>query len=314
MIRVLMLGRTGNNLFQYAMGRVLSEKHQVPLVMEGSWFNREGWQSVRHLRQLPIKAKLVRDPTPASRLLRKITGKHRWDFLPLPCYREKSDDVSFDPAVLDLPASCVLSGYFQSPLYFNSIESRLREEIQFHDRKLDATSSEAARMIGGSESVAIHIRRTDYIGNPNTDICGQDYYETAIKRIRKLTCAPTFFIFSDDPAWCRAQYHGPDFHVIDCPASGLDPLNDLHLMSLARHHIIANSSYSWWGAWIGKKPGQNVLLPQVWFDGIHSPIEEKKLPGWEIIQTHLAPLQVRHNHHLTNAQLNQPLWLSRQNP
>lgn len=286
-----MLGRTGNNLFQYAVGRVLAEKHHVPLVMDGSWFNRAGWRSVSQLRNLPIKAKIIRDPTPASRMLRKLTGRHRWNFLPLPLYREKADDVSFDPSVLELPSSCVLHGYFQSPRYFQSIEPALRREIHFNDRILNRQSEESARKIRDSESVAIHIRRTDYIGNPNTDLCGHFYYETAIKRIRELTDSPSFFVFSDDPDWCRAHYHRPDFQIVDEPASRTDPLNDLHLMSLAKHHIIANSSYSWWGAWIGKNPEQKVFMPDPWLHGIKSPREDRLCSGWETLPSQTAPYE-----------------------
>lgn len=283
MIRIMMLGRTGNNLFQYAVGRVLAEKHGVPLVMDGSWFNRAGWRSVSQLRSLPLKAQLIRDPTPASRLLRKLTGRHRWDFLSAPHYREKEEDTSFDPAVLALPSHCVLHGYFQSPRYFDVMEPMLREEIQFQDRKLDDESTEWAQKICGSESVAVHVRRTDYIGKLNFDLCGEVYYDAAIARMRQLSGSPIFFVFSDDADWCRTRFDRPGFHVVDCQSSRHDPLNDLHLMSLASHHIIANSSYSWWGAWIGKKPGQRVLMPDVWFKGIHSPIKEKQCDDWELV-------------------------------
>lgn len=283
MIRIHMLGRVGNNLFQYATGRSLAEKHGVPLVMDGSWFNRSGWQSVSKIGQLPIQAKLIRDPTPASRLLKKITGKHRWDYLNKPHYREKTEDLSFDPAVIEMPSDCVLFGYFQSPRYFADIETKLRSEIHFHDRQLDSESSRWAKLIQTTESVAIHIRRTDYIGNSNVDICGMEYYERAIKRIQETLDSPEFFVFSDDPEWCQTYFNRPRFFVVSCQSSYKDPMNDLHLMSLARHHIIANSSYSWWAAWIGKKQAQQVLMPSEWFRGINSPIEEKRCEGWETI-------------------------------
>jgi hypothetical protein len=283
MIRIPMLGRTGNNLFQYAAGRALSEKYGVPLVMDASWFNAAGWASVSQLRQLPIKAALVRDPTPASRTLRKIFRKHRWELMGLPVYREKEDDCSFDPAFLDHPADSVLIGYFQSPKYFAAIETALRDEIRFTGRELDGESAKWAGKITASRSVAIHVRRTDYVGNPNTDICGEGYYAAAIARIRAAVQDAEFFVFSDDPGWCRRRYCQAGFHVLDCVASRTDPLNDLHLMSLAHHHIIANSSYSWWGAWIGKKEGQMVMAPDPWLAGIYSPAEDRFCEGWEAI-------------------------------
>jgi hypothetical protein len=283
MIRTVMLGRTGNNLFQYATGRALAEKHGVSLVMDGSWFNAMGWRSVCKLEELPIKARLIRDPTPASRLLRKLSGKHRWELAGLPLYREKSDDVSFDPDVLNLPRDCALFGYFQSWRYFAGIEHLLRDEIRLDSRMLDRESAEWAKQLTDSCSVAIHIRRTDYIGNPNTDICGENYYRKAIARIRGSISNPAFFVFSDDPEWCRKTFAESDFRVVNCAASRTDPLNDMHLMSLAQHHIIANSSYSWWAAWIGKKENQRVLAPDPWLVGIRSPMEDRFLEGWEKI-------------------------------
>jgi hypothetical protein len=90
-----------------------------------------------------------------------------------------------------------------------------------------------------------------------------------------------FFIFSDDPEWCRSAFREDDVVIIDSGSAGKNPLHDLHLMSLASHHIIANSTYSWWAAWLGDKPGQQVVMPDRWYArDITAPIEEKfwKLP------------------------------------
>ena len=251
--------------------------------MDASWFNREGWQSISCLRTLPLKAEIVRPFSAGSRLLKKLTGRHHWEYLSSTVYRESHSDLAFNPEVAALPGNCVLSGYFQTPLYFAGIEAKLREEISFRDRIFDNESAEVAAPLNGAESVAIHVRRTDYIGNPNVAVCDEDYYQRAIARMRATLDSPRFFVFSDDPEWCRAHFTQPDFQIVDCAVSRNDALNDLHLMSLASHQIIANSSYSWWGAWLGKKPGQRVLMPSRWFIGIHSPIGEKQCEGWEII-------------------------------
>ncbi len=283
MIRVLMLGRTGNNLFQYALGRVLAEKHGVPLILDGSWFQARDWEMVGKLEALPIKAKLVRPWSHGSRLLRKVTGRHHWEYLGKPVYREPVSDLSFNASVLSLPADCVAIGYFQSPRYFETMEEEIRGELSFSARRFDETSMAVAGRLMEPGSVAVHVRRTDYIGNPNVDVCGDSYYRSAARRFREQIPSPRFFIFSDDPGWCAGAFRDPDCTVVDCPESRTDPFNDLHLMSLANHHIIANSSYSWWGAWLGKKKGQQVLMPPRWFEGIHSPIEEKMCEGWQIV-------------------------------
>jgi len=129
MIRILLLGRTGNNLFQYAIGRVLAEKHGVPLVLDGSWFDGKNWEEVSHFLNLPIKARVRRHPSIPSRALRKITGRHYWEYRGVPVLREPDGDQGFDPAFLEAPADCMLFGYFQSPLYFGAMADDIRAEL-----------------------------------------------------------------------------------------------------------------------------------------------------------------------------------------
>ena len=286
MIRIVMLGRLGNNLFQYALGRVLAEKHGVPLVMDGSWFNAEGWGQVKCLKDLPGPAagtvKIVRRCSLGARALLKATGKHYWDYRGLPVLRENERDHSFDPGIIAAPADCMLFGYFQSPLYFQGFEDRLRDELSTRDLDLENGREPLAARLRQAGSVAVHVRRTDYAANPNLDLCGADYYRTAMQRMRDSIPGPRFFVFSDEPAWAASHLQGADVEYIPHPEHR-SPLTDLHLMSLANHHIIANSSYSWWAAWLGKKPGQRVLMPERWFGHVRVPIEEKRLPHWEIL-------------------------------
>lgn len=284
MIRVLMLGRTGNNLFQYAAGRVLAQRHGVPMVMDASWFNGEGWSQVSCLRRLPLKAGVIRPLTLASRVLRKLTGKHYWEFCGVPVIRETVVDQSFNPRYLDAPASCMLFGYFQSPLYFQGIEPLLREELRMDSLPWQPDTLRTRDRIRGDRTVAVHIRRTDYVGNAPFEVCDLAYYRTAMGRLREHMEGLRFFLFSDDPAWCSQHLATDDVEVCALPPGMRDPLHDLHLMAEAGHHIIANSSYSWWAAWLGKKPGQQVLMPSVWYrTGMKAPAEEKRCEGWEFV-------------------------------
>lgn len=284
MIRALMLGRTGNNLFQYAMGRVLAERHGVPLVMDASWFNREGWSLVSCLRRLPLKAEVIRPLTLASRALRKITGKHYWEFRGVPVIRETVVDQSFNPRYLEAPASCVVYGYFQSPLYFEGIEPFLREELRMDSLPWQGDTLRLRDRLRADRTVAVHVRRTDYVGKAAFDVCDLAYYRDAMGRLRERLEGARFFLFSDDPAWCLQHLAADDVEVCALPAGVRDPLHDLHLMSEASHHIIANSSYSWWAAWLGKKPGQQVLMPSVWYrSGMKAPAGEKRCEGWEFV-------------------------------
>jgi hypothetical protein len=283
MIRVVMLGRLGNNLFQYALGRVLAEKHGVPLVMDASWFNAEGWGQVKCLKDLPGPAagtvKVVRRCSLGARTLLKATGKHHWEYRGVPVLKEKTADHSFDPRFLAAPADCLLFGYFQTPLYFAGMESALREELSTHGLGLEKGREDLADRLRERGSVAVHVRRTDYTANPQLNHCGVTYYQNAMARLR-ADGAKRFFVFSDDPLSCSDEFADPDVEVVTHEGNQ-SPLTDLHFMSLANHQIIANSSYSWWAAWLGEKPGQRVILPDLWFGGIASPVEEKRLPNWE---------------------------------
>lgn len=282
-----MLGRTGNNLFQYAFGRVLSERHGVPLVMDGAWFNKAGWKSVSCLRRLPIQAELRRGLTLPARLLKKATGRHLHELLQLShLVVEIPDDHSYNRSYLDAPPNCLIHGYFQSPLYFSGIESKLRRELDMSGMPWHSGTLRLADQIQSERSVALHVRRTDYVGNPNVEVCGTDYFKRAIRLLRERHENLVFHVFSDDPAWCSEQFTHDGVSIHALPEAMGDPLHDLFLMSRATHHIICNSTYSWWGAWLASHPSQNVIMPDRWFaSGITAPINEKRANGWEILGT-----------------------------
>lgn len=284
-IRIVLLGRTGNNMFQYALGRVLAEMHSVPLVLDGSWFNAEGWAEVSHFLKLPLKAKVVRRCSLGARALLKFTGKHYWEFRGVPVLYESSNDQSYDGRFLDAPAECMLFGYFQSPLYFQSIAGSLRAElISLIAGAVSVPENLRSKLMNGN-SVAVHVRRKDYLELPIFQVCDNRFYQDAMRELRGSHPSARFYVFSDDPDWCRTEFCEADQEVIDCRMVTANPMNDLYLMSLASHHIIANSSYSWWAAWLGSKPGQRVLMPDRWFaHGIKAPVEEKMCDGWEIVR------------------------------
>jgi len=279
MIRIVLLGRTGNNMFQYALGRVLAEKHGVPLVMDASWFNAEGWAEVSHFLKLPLKAKVVRRCSLGARALRKFTGKHYWEYRGVPILRESSDDQSFAPHFLEAPLDCTLFGYFQTPLYFQSIASELRDELNalLNDSFQKTSGQPVHQEIRQPTSVAVHVRRGDYLHHPAFQVCDAAYYRSSMDEMRARVPCARFFIFSDDPGWCRQDFTSEDTEVVDSGSVAANPLHDLRLMSMAGHHIIANSTYSWWAAWLGEKPGQQVMMPDRWYaQGIVAPMHEKR--------------------------------------
>jgi hypothetical protein len=292
MLRIILRGRTGNILFQYALGRVLAAKHGVPLLLDASWYNSEGWSEVSHFLKLPIQAKVMRRFSLASRALRNYAGKHYWQLLGVPFLKEDAHDHSFDPRFLDAPADCMLSGFFQTPRYFESMADELRMELNgLLAQSVEKNSGRDARTTAARAShpqpiiqdltrantVAVHVRRGDYLEMPVFNVCDAGYYRKSMDEMRMLVPDARFFIFSDDPGWCRTEFCDPDTEVIDSGEAATNPLHDLHLMSLAGHHIIANSSYSWWAAWLGEKPDQQVIMPERWYAReITAPIDEKR--------------------------------------
>ncbi len=284
MIRVILLGRTGNNLFQYAFGRALTERHGVPMVLDGAWYDNRTWRGVSALNRLPIRGTIQRQWSLASRLLLKATGRHMHQSKFKALVAEPMANHQFNPDYLQSPAECLVKGYFQSYLYFQHLESELRQELSMSGLPWSHATCRMADRLQRENSVAIHVRRTDYIGNPDVSVCDIGYYHRAIEKLRSRHQSLSFHVFSDDPAWCKQNFSGSRFEVHAFPEATRDPLHDLYLMSCAHHHIICNSSYSWWAAWLARHPSQEVMMPDRWYaSGIHAPIAEKQCAGWEII-------------------------------
>lgn len=278
MIRIPLMGQTGNVLFQYALGRVLAERHDVPLVLDGSWYDAALWRELSHFLSLPIGARVVRRCAPGARALRKLTGKHYWEYGGLPVLKEDPVNLSFDGRFLQAPADCVLVGFFQTPRYFEPIADELRAELnRLLAVAVPATSASTLAALTAPTSVVVHVRcTTGFLTNPVFRVCDREYYARSMERMRERVPGARFFIFSDDPARCRATFTGPDQIVMDSGAAGKNPLHDLYWMSRASHHVIPNSSYSWWAAWLGAKPGQQVITPDRWFtQRFNAPIKEK---------------------------------------
>jgi hypothetical protein len=286
MMRVILRARTGNILFQYAIGRYLAKKHGVPLVMDASWYNREGWKEVSYFLKLPLNAKVIRRLPLVCRALRKFTKKHYWQIFGLPLWKEDPTNQTFNSDFLNAPSGSVLYGYFQTPKYFDAISNELREELRSLIEQgagantiscKDSCEASLQDHLSSPNSVAVHVRRGDYLKLPAFQVCGENYYSDAIQKIRHSVQDPRFYIFSDDPAWCKKTFTDADCVIIDSGKAAQNPLHDLHLMSLASHHIIPNSSYSWWAAWLGDKPNQQIIMPDRWFNfEVTAPMEEKK--------------------------------------
>ena len=267
MINIALGGRTGNNLFQYAVGRALAHRRNSSLVLDGSWVNASHEGSFREILQLPLAATYSN----SGRLVKQLLRAARLDparFHHGIVYDEHTH--VFDPSVLDLPDGSLLRGFFQNYRYFLEIEKTIRAELDLSHVQLSKMSLDLETNLRSKISVSIHVRRGDYLCIPSTQCIAPDYYARAIQHFRDQYTDIRFCVFSDDIDWCRGQFVGPDFIFCDLPASRANQLHDLRLMAACQHHIIVNSSYSWWGAWLNPSREKQVIAPKLWMSGLPS--------------------------------------------
>lgn len=207
---------------------------------------------------------------PVSRIRRKLFGRKSLE------YMEK--DCNFDPEILNRDPA-YLTGYFQSEKYFADIEEKVRQAFCFSERIWEGIPSQLLERIRSYEqqiktamAVSVHIRRGDYLQNEEAygGICTEQYYKTAIEYVKKRQQDASFFVFTNDPdyagEWILKNFgqEKERFVLIEGTQEENGYL-DLYLMSLCRHHILANSSFSWWGAYLNPSREKMVIVPHKWF-------------------------------------------------
>lgn len=275
---VILQGGLGNQLFQYALGRALSLKNGSRLLLDLSRLGKNDPNRRQYaLAPYNIKADLV----PPSLFPRLIPLWTRWR--PKKNNRRivSEKDFRFDPSVLALTGSVSLVGYWQSEKYFQDIAPILQADLALKPEHLKAVDPLLLENVAGTISVGLHVRRTDYISNPATQAyhghCDSSYYQRAMELMRQKRGQVHFFVFSDDLAWCRENLKS------DLPLTFVDGQTaaaDLYLMSQCRHQIIANSSFSWWAAWLNNNPDKLVIAPQRWFAGAGHETDDLLPDGW----------------------------------
>lgn len=289
MICICLNGGLGNQLFQYAAGRALALRHSTELLFDLSLLEKKGRDTHREFElfhfncvgRIATKKELHRIPKIVyfPNLFYKYTS---WRI-----YREHTG--AYNPSYLYLSDNTYLVGYWQSFRYFNNISSYLA--LDFNPKNsLSSTSALIQEKINISSSVAIHIRRGDYITNPSASrthgILPISYYYKALNDLYNRISNLKIFIFSDDPEWCKSQLLFNNNEVIYITNNTReDSWQDLILMSKCRHHIIANSSFSWWGAWLADQKmiysERYVYAPQNWFINMNNQnINDRIPPHW----------------------------------
>lgn len=162
-------------------------------------------------------------------------------------------------------------GTWQSQRYFEGVENKVRDAFAFKEELLNEPTRQLRDTIEGCNAVSLHVRRNDYLSTVYAEgfggICTKSYYQNAMAYIKHNTDNPSFFVFSDDTNWCRENLSIENATFVDCN-HGDESWQDMFLMSRCKHNIIANSTFSWWGAWLNANPEKIVVAPDKWWNGL----------------------------------------------
>jgi hypothetical protein len=281
MIIVRIMGGLGNQLFQYAAALGFSVRRRTKLKLDIGFFESSNLRSYG-LNHFCLSEQEFATPGEIAALTwiprRNITNAavrvfqrplrliephlHRSVFL-------ERRMRPYNPNILMTPRDVYLDGYWQSERYFSDIEEVIRREFTIKDQ-MDAANQQTAEAISKADSVSVHVRRGDAVSDPGKNrifgTCSLEYYEKCAAMVAEKVGGPHFFVFSDDPGWTATNLHfrHPTTYVTQNDAS--KNYEDLRLMSLCQHNIIANSTLSWWGAWLNSNPDKLVLAPKKWFN------------------------------------------------
>lgn len=255
MIIVQICGGLGNQLFQYAYARALQEKGNN-VCLASVFYTRYRTQREYSLDNFRIR---IRRGYLAERILSPIADND----LPFKIrnwFIQEELSTEYKPELLDIQGNRYMIGVFQSEKYFKNLEEKLRNEI--YPKKKIVISRELKKILSGENTVSIHIRRGDY--KQLNNVLEIKYYSDAVDFIKKRVHDPFFLIFSDDMQWVKKHLHLEGNIIFVNDDRKLQDFEELMVMSSCRHQIIANSTFSWWGAWLNTNPDKIVVGPKNW--------------------------------------------------
>ena len=278
-------------MFQYAAGRALADRLGTELLSDTRAFEhalafqaytrrayalapfklRARLATARDLKNWPVWPIEIGLRLPLVRPLFR-----RWHF---------ESGISYDPGVQTLREPVCLVGYWQSERYFRDAAEGIRADFALREPLRDA-NAELLKLARAPASVGLHVRRGDFASLDNAmqvhGLCSIAYYRRAIGLVRERWPECRFLVFSDDPAWARAELP-LDPSAVFVAGNEASPECDLALMSACRHHIIANSSFSWWAAWLGYSPEQMVVAPTPWYANPQLDARDLAVSRWRYI-------------------------------
>ena len=292
MIVVKFMGGLGNQMFQYAFGKAMSLKYNTDLFFDLEFFNdvKNGRDKISTVREFELSIfKNITVNSVHTLTKRKLIGNK---FLNILKYKlgikrkhfYEENNFSFNHEVNKITLPVYLLGYWQSSTYFSTISDSLRTDFKFDDENSGIENTSLLNKIRSSDSsVSIHIRRGDYLSTTYA-VSSVEYYRDAINIIKKNVNDPCYYLFSDDPEWVKDNISPLVEKSILVDWNRYEnSWKDMMLMSNCSHHIIANSSFSWWSAWLGSNSNKLVIAPRKWFLDITIDTSDLYLEGWTIL-------------------------------
>ncbi len=254
MITVRLQGGMGNQMFQYACGRAIAIKRKFGLILDPTQLDKASVPRHYQLGPFNIQANIA---TITSGNVKVVSERH----------------FHYDPGVFDIHDTNTLIGYFQSEKYFIGIADVIRKDftlrtIEEQKLKKNKLGWELFKRAKSCNSVSVLIRRGDYVTNSQMNkfhgVCSLDYYNECMDYIASKVEHPMFFLLTDDPEWV-AEHMIPKYpHILATNGSLLD-YQEMILASHCKHHITSNSTFGWWGAWLGSNPNKIICAPKQWF-------------------------------------------------
>lgn len=261
-MQIIFTDGLGNEMFQYALYLAMRIKGRNPTIN----CCMISWNQVHNGFELCDDFHIDRDNLDIvadGKLIKHITPLAINRFQRLFCFKE--DVEVFNPGVFKTRKPFV-KGYWQDERYFSDVKDEVRQSFRF--RGIDERNLALGQEMENRESVSIHIRRGDYLKYSFWQVCDPSYFKRAIEYIRSKVENPFFYVFSDDLEWSAdfMKDTGVDYQIVD-HNRGKESYKDMYLMTKCHHNIIANSSFSWWGAWLGDYRDKIVLRPRGWMKG-----------------------------------------------
>ena len=285
---VNVIGGIGNQLFQYALYFSLKNRFSDAVKLDVLDFSgyelHQGYELERvfslnedYCSEIE-KDQIYKKPF-LYRWRRNLRFNHRLGFIEKKSERLHAIDIPQKHESLDV----YYKGYWQSFNYFDGVEQLLREKLIFPSFTEEKNLA-LLKKISNKESISIHVRRGDYQSHPTLgELCDIEYYSTAINLIKEEIAMPIFIIFSDDISWCQQNLDVEGAIYVDWNIDG-QSYRDMQLMSLCAHNIIANSTFSWWGAWLNANPNKMVIAPDKWMRDVET-IDGLIPESWRIVST-----------------------------